>query len=569
MTPPFDDQGFLAALVASGHLSGPDAQKARSGSGSLFRRLLSQGLIEEGPLAERAADWLNLPLAPMPLFVEPGCDDLLTSAFKTEHKVTPLSVEGNQLRLALSDPSDSYALEAVKLATGLQIVPVITTGAAVDAALTGDMPPVTAPSDLPTSAGISKQAMSDEGHDGPAAQLLEELIGIGISKRASDIHLEPFEGVVRLRLRVDGRLEEIENALISPSNYNALIGRIKVLSRMNFAEKRKPQDGRFIGVTRGRRVDVRVSILPTLFGESIVLRLLDKTTAPLDLVQLGFTADTLTALAKLFNRERGLILVTGPTGSGKTTTLYAALAGLNTGTRKIVTIEDPVEYDLAGVNQIQVQPEVGLGFVSALRSILRHDPDIIMVGEIRDAETAALAVQAALTGHLVIATVHADSASGVIPRILEMGVEPFLLASTLVGVVNQRLVRRLCKACRQEVEYSVSAIQTIGQNQPTSLSHNTKYFSSNGCSQCNGLGHRGRLPIAEILPANDALAELIRNRAATGLIETTIRSVGLRSLLDDGLTLAAAGETGLEDVYLAADVRPDAPPNTPKTSDTS
>ena len=380
--------------------------------------------------------------------------------------------------------------------------------------------------------------------DAPIVRLINALLTQAVREGASDIHIEPFETRSVVRYRIDGVLRDV----VEPQRalHGVLVSRIKIMASLDIAEKRMPQDGRITLRLAGRPVDVRVSTVPTGHGERVVLRLLDKQAGRLDLTGLGMPADTLTTLVNLINQPHGIILVTGPTGSGKTTTLYAALGKLDSTQHNIMTVEDPIEYDLDGIGQIQVNPKIELSFARALRSILRQDPDIIMIGEIRDLETAQIAVQASLTGHLVLATLHTNDAVGAVTRLVDMGVEPFLVASSILGVLGQRLVRKLCPLCRQAHSPDAAErrmLEVEGHND-TSL----QIYSAVGCPVCSSTGYQGRTGVYELLTIDDTLRTLIHDGASEGKLRDHSRVLGMRSIREDGLRWVRAGVTSLEEV---------------------
>ncbi len=362
--------------------------------------------------------------------------------------------------------------------------------------------------------------------DAPIIRMLNALLTQAANDGASDIHIEPYERASSVRFRVDGTLREV----VQPNKalHAALISRLKIMAELDIAEKRLPQDGRISLRIGGKAIDVRVSTLPSAHGERAVLRLLDKTDAKFSLQSLGMSGDVLNRFQDLIRQPHGIVLVTGPTGSGKTTTLYSALARMDTSTANVLTVEDPIEYELPGIGQTQVNPKIDLTFAKALRAILRQDPDVIMIGEIRDFETAQIAIQASLTGHLVLATVHTNDAPSSITRLVDMGVEPFLLSSSILGVLAQRLVRKLCPACRR--------VDDRGQWHPV------------GCSACGGSGYKGRTGVYELMVADDAVRNLIHERAAESLLVTAAQQAGLRSMREDGERLVAQGVTSLEEV---------------------
>ena len=376
--------------------------------------------------------------------------------------------------------------------------------------------------------------------DAPVVVYVQQLLEEAVARQASDVHFEPYEEAYRVRMRIDGQLQEVSSAPLAFRD--RLAARIKVMARLDVAEKRLPQDGRIALRLAGRQVDVRVSTLPTTHGERIVLRLLDKGSGQRSLDSLGMAPTTVAPFAKLLDQPHGILLVTGPTGSGKSTTLYAALQGMDAKSRNIVTVEDPVEYDLPGVGQIQVNPKIDLSFARALRAILRQDPDVIMIGEIRDLETAQIAVQASLTGHLVLATLHTNDAASAVTRLVDMGVEPFLLASTLRGVLAQRLVRRLCPSCRTPHPSTAADRELLGADTPAQLWH------APGCPECARTGYAGRTGIYELMVTDDALQRLIHTAADEADLRAHARRHGAHSLRDDGLRLLAEGSTSAEEL---------------------
>lgn len=376
--------------------------------------------------------------------------------------------------------------------------------------------------------------------DAPIIRLINALLTEALREGASDIHIEPFETRSVVRFRIDGKLKDV----IEPKRqlHGAIVSRIKVMANLDISEKRLPQDGRITLRIAGRPVDVRVSTLPTGHGERAVLRLLDKSAGRLDLRKLGMVGNTLDTMHKLIGEPHGIVLVTGPTGSGKTTTLYAALAAMDASTTNIMTVEDPIEYDLDGVGQTQINARIDMSFARALRAILRQDPDVIMIGEIRDLETAQIAVQASLTGHLVLATIHTNDAPGAVTRMVDMGIEPFLLASSLIGVLAQRLYRQLCPACKQAYEPDEAEFHALGLQRPQTL------YRAVGCDQCNQLGYKGRAGVYELLSIDDEIRRLIHDGASEARIREHASRHGMTSLREDGIVQVLAGRTTLEEV---------------------
>ena len=544
-----DIQGLIAeALVARGVLRPEQLARAvgaqQSSGGRLDLALTQLGLVAERDMALVYAQVLKLPLATEDGFPSsPVWPGRLSQAFLRKARVLPLAEEGGRLVVAMADPLDGQACEALFLAAGS--APVIRVGVPgdIDAALLrlyGVTSSAIQPSAPAENLAADVQHLREQGSDAAAVRLVNQMIAGAVTAQASDIRIEPFDGSLMVRYRIDGVLL----AIPAPdfAHYPAIIGRIKVLAGLDMAERRKPQDGRCLISIEGRRVDLRVSILPTLHGEGVVLRVLDQTRAPLNLGLLGFGGELQTHIGGVISQPHGIMLVCGPTGSGKTTTLYAILRSLQNEQVKIVSVEDPVEYQIDGVKQIQVRTQIGLGFSEILRATLRHDPDVIMVGEARDSETAHIAIQAALTGHLVLCSLHTNDAAGAVARLADMGIEPYLLASTLRGVVAQRLVRKLCPHCRVEDVLAGRAGRDLG------LPPGTKIWGPGGCPACRHTGYSGRTVVAEYIPANEMLQNLILARADSTEIQRAFVAAGMRPLRADGLAKVADGVTSLEEV---------------------
>ena len=453
----------------------------------------------------------------------------------------------------MADPLDGYTVDAVRLAAEKDVEVRIATPSAIDRALArlyGAAPE--SMGEIVDAAGADLQTteediarLRDMASGAPVVRLVSHLINKAAEMGASDIHIEPFEQELKVRFRIDGVLVEMEAPPFALRP--AIASRVKLMARLNIAESRLPQDGRFQVHVQGREIDLRVSTVPTLYGESVVLRLLDRGSVALELPALGFADANLEAYLSVLDQPTGILLVTGPTGSGKTTTLYSSLVRLNTGDRKIVTVEDPVEYHLEGVNQVQVRPRIGLTFADALRSLLRQDPDIMMIGEIRDLETAEIAVQAALTGHKVLSTLHTNSAAATVTRLLDMGVEDYLLTSTVNGIVAQRLVRLICDDCSAPKPVLGEIVDELGldrffQGAEPVLAEGT------GCAACNGTGYRGRTGIVEILTMTDAVRKAIVARAGAQDVQRAATDAGMTTMFEDGIKKAVAGITTLEEV---------------------
>jgi general secretion pathway protein E len=390
------------------------------------------------------------------------------------------------------------------------------------------------------------QDILDHDNEAPIIQLVNLILSQAVRDRASDIHIEPFERVLKVRYRIDGVLHEV---LSPPKALQPRISsRVKVMADLNIAETRLPQDGRIAIRVRNREIDIRVSVIPTAFGERIVLRLLDKSGALLELEDIGMTADLMPTYTRLIHRSHGIILVTGPTGSGKSTTLYGTLQRINSPELNIITVEDPIEYQLNGVGQIQVNPKIDLTFANGLRSILRQDPDVIMVGEIRDRETAEIAIQASLTGHLVFSTLHTNDAASAVTRLLDMGIEPFLISSSVLAFIAQRLVRLVCKECREAEAPSEQVLRDLGQSAEVWVRGGGQFSRGRGCDACRGSGYRGRTGIYELLVVDDIIRDLVMQRANANMIKSAAMKAGMRTLLQQGSHKVLEGLTTAEEV---------------------
>lgn len=471
-----------------------------------------------------------------------------------EQRIFPLRQTESSLLLAMIDPANSTAINDLATLTGLRVTPCLTSEEEILRAINHayaehaggetDFPPELDGEEDDLAATLGPTDLLDSSDEAPIIRFVNGLIARACRERASDIHLEPFETELIVRYRIDGVLYEI---LRPPQKAcSAIISRIKIIAGLNIAEKRLPQDGRFRVRVAGSDVDIRVSSLPTAFGERLVLRLLEKSSNVIELTKIGLDSRLREQILSLISQPHGIFLVTGPTGSGKTTTLYAALSQLNDRTKNIITVEDPIEYQLTGVGQIQVNPKIDLTFAAGLRSILRQDPDIIMVGEIRDSETAEIAVQSALTGHMVFSTLHTNDAAGALTRLLDMKIEPFLVSSAVSGILAQRLVRKLCPDCRSSYTPSEAMIQPFAGLLPNHSE--LQFFRSAGCDACQQIGYRGRTGIYELLLMTDEIREQLMSGADSSNIRKVAQKSGMLSLRQDGLEKALAGETSLEEV---------------------
>ena len=534
-------------LVAAETLARADLVQQESGE-RLDAVLTRLGFVSEQALAEAVAQATGLRLAgPSDFPAQPLASDALSPRFLREAKVAPLAIREDRVEAAFVDPFDIRTIEALAYALQRPVVPLVARAGDVEAALDrlyGAAAQAAGPDGDDEADEADLERLKDLASDAPVVRAVNSLISRAAELRASDIHVEPVEDGLVVRFRVDGALQVQERL---PAQVKAaFVSRIKVLANLNIAERRLPQDGRMRLAVRGHEIDLRVATSPTIHGESVVLRLLDRSNLSLDFISLGFDDLILPSFQEVLGRPHGIVLVTGPTGSGKTTTLYAALASLNAPTRKILTVEDPIEYRLAGINQTQVNPQIGLTFAAALRSFLRQDPDVMMVGEIRDLETAQVAVQASLTGHTILSTLHTNSAAAAVTRLLDMGLEPFLLTSTLNAVLAQRLVRRLCPACREP--YAATGRDLVAAGLRPAADEEVRLWRPAGCPACGHSGFKGRVAILELLPVGDETARLVLGRAEAREIEREAVGRGMRTMLQDGVAKARVGLTTIDEV---------------------
>jgi general secretion pathway protein E len=559
---PGDFEALLGDLLVSrGSLERAGLERARrlsdSGGERLQVLLPKLGLVSERDLAEALAELLELRLVGSADFPEvPLLEDRLSPRFLRESHVLPIAEGPEGLVLAMADPLDRYALDALSLISGSEVSACVAEPSELEAAierlyaqggggLNRLVEEVGETAEEGVELDLDVERLKDLASEAPVIRLVNHLISKASEARASDVHIEAFENRLRARYRIDGVLVEVDPP---PTRFRAaVVSRIKIMARLNIAERRLPQDGRIKLAIRGVPIDLRVSTIPTMHGEGVVLRILDRQGVKLDFAALGVVGRNLANYEEILSRPNGIFLVTGPTGSGKTTTLYAALVRLNSPDKKLLTVEDPIEYQLEGVNQIQVKPGINLTFANVLRSILRQDPDIIMIGEIRDLETAEIAVQAALTGHLVLSTLHTNDAAGTITRLLDMRVEDYLLTSTLAGVAAQRLVRRLCADCRAQERAMPELIEQLGLERFGAGSE-ALLWRAVGCEQCNGTGYRGRTTVIETLVVDDEIRRLILRRAQAKELQQAALSAGMVSMYQDGMIKALAGETTVEEV---------------------
>jgi type IV pilus assembly protein PilB len=547
-------------LLADGSVSLDQLEEARRVQNKdprdLGDILLSLGYVGKVDLAKAMAKKLRLKYVEISeKHVDPQAAALLDRRVLRKHGVVPLRVEEGRLVVATSSPANFYMIEDLAMLSGYPITPVVAVQDDIERVLNRVFTIKQEVSELfEDGAGpaLEEQSEIDLGvearpDEAPIIRLVTALLQRAVSEGASDIHVEPRAGDLTVRYRVDGVLREAMS--VPPRLRAGMVSRLKVLADLDIAERRLPQDGRFSVRLRGRKIDLRVATLPTVFGEKVVLRLLDTESVEMDLSKLGFAPKALERYEEVFRRPYGTILVTGPTGSGKSTTLYATLNELNSPEKNIITVEDPVEYRLAGVNQVQVNVRAGLTFASGLRSILRSDPDVVMIGEIRDFETAKTSVEAALTGHLVLATLHTNNAPAAVTRLTEMGVEPFLTASAVDCVIAQRLARRLCDRCKEPVTIEREILEALDFPFGSVGSEDEwSFHRAVGCERCGGTGYRGRIGIYEMMVVGEELKEAILRRCSTGEIEQLATREGMVRLRDDGLMKAASGVSTIEEV---------------------
>ncbi len=536
-------------------------QQQRPGTkiGQIF---VEMGLIDQMQLqlalaAQRGMEYVSLAQLDIP----PDVVEKIPAQMAKSYHLIPIAYnkEKNELKVALDNPDNFRATDDLSTLMGFKVTACITDAESLQSSLNkyyksqdenindliGEIQKDEFLAEFEgRNQSIDLDELKELSNSNPVKKLLHLVLLQGIRNKASDIHFEPFEKEYKMRYRIDGVLYE----MIPPPKYiaAALSSRIKVMANLDIAERRLPQDGRISLTVEGNPVDLRVSILPTMFGESVVLRVLDRTQVSLDLAKLGLRTEELVIVRQLINKPNGILIVTGPTGSGKTTTLYSALNELNDIESKIITTEDPVEYDIDGIIQVQIRQEIGLTFARCLRSILRQDPDIVMVGEIRDLETAEIAAQASLTGHLVFTTLHTNDAPSSIARLLDLGVEPFLITATLEGIVAQRLVRKICESCKtayQPTEFQLRELDLT----PDDVKGKQFYYGR-GCNKCNKTGYRGRTAIFELMTFNDRLRELIMNRASTNVLRTAAQKGGMKLLRDSGLASLYNGVTTIDEI---------------------
>jgi general secretion pathway protein E len=538
------------------------AHRAATVTGERLDQVLTKlGLMSDTELTLALSRYLSIAIATldrMPL--EPVLNDVIDFDFVRRNRVMPLEVDGDHLVVGVVDPYNPDPIRAIAYITGLRVTRKIFVPADFEKACEALYRDQTVWSNSPESQtgdeanDLDVQRLRDMASEAPTIRLVNRIISVAVGMHASDIHIEPGLDALLVRYRIDGLLRTAET--LGVGLRAAITSRIKIMAKLDISERRLPQDGRIKIAIRGVDIDFRVSTIPTAYGESVVMRILDRSQVELDFGKLGFDDGDVTALRQLMNEPNGIILVTGPTGSGKTTTLYTALKSLNSREHKIFTVEDPIEYQLVGINQVQVQPSIGLTFPHALRSILRQDPDIIMIGEIRDIETARIAIQASLTGHLVFSTLHTNSAASAITRLIDMGIEGYLLASTIKGILAQRLVRKLCQHCSERHNRAEQWVASILQRTPEITSFGRPDIRQpQGCRECSDIGYTGRTTIAELLLVDAEIHRLILAGVPDTQIEASARESGMSNLYATGARKVWRGETTAEEILRVTRIR--------------
>ncbi|WP_243096833.1 type II secretion system ATPase GspE [Thermohalobacter berrensis] len=527
-----------------------DALEEQKVSGEkLGEILVKKGYVSELDIIQVLEFQLGIPHIDLDKYlIDPNIPKLINENLARRYILIPIKKERGKLIVAMADPLNIFAIDDVKMTTGLEVKPAISTKQKILNAIEhyyGKESAEKAIEDFKNEYNVSNieeidEEMLNEINNAPVVRLVNSIIKQAIKERASDIHIEPFEDKVRIRFRIDGDLQEVMTP--SKNTHSAIVTRIKIMANLNIAEKRVPQDGRVEINIDGHEVDLRISVLPTVYGEKVVIRLLDRNKFLMSKSELGFIEKNLEYFERIIKNPNGIILVTGPTGSGKTTTLYTMLRELNTINKNIITVEDPVEYKLKGINQVQVNNKTGLTFANGLRSILRQDPDIIMIGEIRDKETAQIAIRAAITGHLVLSTMHTNGAPSTIARLIDMGIEPYLISSSIVGVIAQRLVKKICEKCKTEYKPNENERKILG------IDNNTFLYKGTGCNYCYNTGYKGRTAIHEILPVNKYIREMIDNNVNITRIRNKAIENGMITLKENCKELVLNGTTTFEEL---------------------
>ena len=548
-------------LVREGLITSEQLEKAlqeqKTNGGMLGSNLVRMGYIEEAELMEFLSKQFGVPSTdPCKLDVDPDVIEMIPGNIVQKYRIVPISLEGQTLTIAMVDPSNIFIIDDIKFLTRKNIRVTVATESSIKSAMDRFYDAGAALEDVMQefdedgvdvvqgSEDLDLGELESAAEQAPVVKLVNLILVDAIKKAASDIHIEPYEKSFRVRYRIDGVLYEVMKPPMKLKN--ALISRVKIMSRLDIAERRLPQDGRIKLKTKGKEMDFRVSVLPTLFGEKVVLRLLDKSNLQLDMTKLGFEVKQLANFKDAIYKPFGMVLVTGPTGSGKTTTLYSALSELNKTTENISTAEDPVEFNLGGINQVQIHEAIGLSFAACLRSFLRQDPDIIMVGEIRDFETAEISIKAALTGHMVLSTLHTNDAPSTVNRMLNMGVEPFLVSSAVNLILAQRLARRVCMDCKEEIEIPKETLLDLGV--PEEEVGSFKCNHGTGCTTCSQTGYKGRIALYEVMPMYEEIKELVLVGASSTEIKREAMRLGMLTLRKSGINKLKQGITTVEEI---------------------
>jgi type IV pilus assembly protein PilB len=533
-----------------------DLQKKRGNK--LGKILVEEGIVSEDDIIEILEYQLDIPHIKFDkYFIDSKVVGILPETIARKYNIIPINKTGMLLTVAMSDPLNIFAIDEIKLVSGMDVQPAIASESDIKNAIEYYYGKQTAEKaiedfkkeyDIEDNIALDKELI-EQVNNAPVVRFVNSIIEQAVANRASDIHIEPGERKLRIRFRVDGDLIEIMST--SMQTHGAVVARIKIMSNLDIAERRLPQDGRVELEAAGKNLDLRISIIPTVYGEKVVIRILDRENFLMTKKQLGFNEKNIEKYEKLLKAPCGIILVAGPTGSGKTTTLYAALREINRPEINIITLEDPVEYRLDGINQIQVNPKIGLNFANGLRAILRQDPNVIMIGEIRDEETANLAVRAAITGHLVLSTLHTNDATSSVIRLLDMGIEPYLVASAIVGVIAQRLVRKICPECRSAYKASTQELKILGLTTESEL----VLYRGKGCSTCNGTGYYGRTAVNEIMVVTRKLRELIAQISTTDRLQELSKQQGMQTLKENCAEMVINGITTVEEMLKAVYVQ--------------
>ena len=556
---------LIEVLINGNLIKQKDLDKAletqKKFGGSLGKALVDQGAISQKSLMVVMSQQLNIPLIDLSKYkVHKDIIALIPEKTARQYSILPISKLGNMITVAMADPLNLFAIDDIKMITNFRIDPVLATetdlvaainlyyGSQVSSEITDIFEEAeTADIEVLEEEKIDVSEVTEQSQKAPIVKVVSMILNEALKRRASDIHIEAAEKSLRVRYRIDGSLHEVLS--LPKKNQNAVIARIKIMSKLDITETRIPQDGRFRISFEGKEIDFRVSVLPITFGGKIVLRILDKSSLSLGLEKLGFLPGPLQTFQTALSRPYGMILLTGPTGSGKSTTLYSIINQINTPDRNIITLEDPVEYELEGITQIPMNAEIGLTFGEGLKSVLRQSPDVIMVGEIRDFETADIAIKASLTGQLILSTLHTNDAPGAITRLIDMGVEPFLVGSSILMTAAQRLMRKICPGCKSEVDVPKNILERVGLN-PDELAAKgiKKFYKGKGCPKCNDSGYYGRMGLLEALLIDDEIKEMVMKKASSDEIKAYAIKHGMQTLRDNALANFVNGSTTLEEV---------------------